>query len=121
MWKAIMRAIVPAVLVLGGIASLIYGVGYHSAPVSEEREVEIPIAPPAPFAEPMPGEPPLEGFPGELGFVDPGPPMDLPPFLIENESELTLIRETTIGGVTLLACGVLKRTYSGEPPSLCPT
>ena len=41
--------------------------------------------------------------------------------ITEPESEPTLIREVSFGGVTLLASGELMRTYSGEPPSLCPT
>ena len=40
-----------------------------------------------------------------------------------SESEPTLIREMTVGGVVRLATGVLHRTYGEgvEPPSLCPT
>jgi hypothetical protein len=36
------------------------------------------------------------------------------------EREPKLVREVTIGGVTL-SDGVLRRTYVGTPPSLCPT
>ena len=89
------------------------------APVSEEQEIEVSIAPPPPF-----------GPPGQLPFAG-GPPEMAPPHLLakvketiivtEDEFEPTLIREVTIGGVTLLATGELMRTYSGESPSLCPT
>ena len=37
------------------------------------------------------------------------------------EPEWVLVREVTVGGVTRLANGELKRTYSGKPPALCPT
>jgi len=101
---------------------------YHTAPVSEEQEIEISIGPP-----PMPGFP--GGPPFEEPFGDPsmgGPPgmMAPPPFMekiketiivTEDESELTLNREVTFGGVTLLASGDIMRTYTGAPPSLCPT
>ena len=37
------------------------------------------------------------------------------------EPEWVIVREVTVGGVTRLDNGQLKRTYSGKPPSLCPT
>ena len=37
------------------------------------------------------------------------------------EREGAIVRDVTIGGVVRLADGRLKRTYSGVPPSLCPT
>ena len=37
------------------------------------------------------------------------------------EPEWVLVREVTIGGVARLENGELKRTYSGQPPALCPT
>jgi hypothetical protein len=40
---------------------------------------------------------------------------------VHEESEWMIVREVTVGGVTLLTDGHLKRTYSGKPPSLCPT
>ena len=39
----------------------------------------------------------------------------------EERTGADLIREVTIGGVVLLESGKLRRTYTGEPPSLCPT
>lgn len=36
-------------------------------------------------------------------------------------SEPKIIREVTIGGLIRLPTGMLKRTYSGQSPSLCPT
>jgi hypothetical protein len=37
------------------------------------------------------------------------------------EPEWAIVRDVTIGGIVRLANGQLKRTYSGKPPSLCPT
>lgn len=39
----------------------------------------------------------------------------------QQEPEWKVVREVTVGGLVLLADGMLKRTYSGRPPSLCPT
>jgi hypothetical protein len=39
----------------------------------------------------------------------------------KDEPELAIVRDVTIGGLMLLPSGKLKRTYSGAPPSLCPT
>jgi len=142
------RAAIPLVLLAGGIASLVYGVGHHSAEVSVEQEIEIDLAPPPgmappgwegfgpPSFDPSGFGPSGENFdPSGPGFDDPSlaavPPWLAPPpelsklkekfILTENASELTLIREITFGGVTRLSSGMLWRTYSGAPPSLCPT
>ena len=132
MWRIVVRLILPALLLVGGIASLIYGAKYHTAPVVEEKEIEVSLAPPMgdgflPGFEGPPGfPPPLEGPPGLMS-----PMIELPPELMKQkqiisitkeEPESILIREITVGGVALLDSGELKRTYSGEaPPSLCPT
>nr|MBC8877032.1 hypothetical protein [Planctomycetota bacterium] len=125
----------------GGIASVIYGAWFRTVPVSEEQEIEISLAPP-PGMPGFPGEPPFDeqfggppfggppfGGPPEMG----GPPDMMPslPFgmgkikekiiVTEPEPEPKLINEVTFGGVTLLASGDIMRTYTGEPPSLCPT
>lgn len=140
-WAVIHRAILPVLLIGGGIASVVYGAMHHTVPVVEEREEEIDIAPPTPFGPEFPGEgPELGGPPGfgppEFGAPGLGPPGFGPPgfgppseltkrkvkiFVSEDEPEPAIIREVTIGGVVLLEPGKLKRTYSGKPPSLCPT
>jgi hypothetical protein len=153
MWRLILRTILAAGLLAGGIASLIYGARFHTAEVTEEQEIQVSILPPPGFGPPgfpgdpsfeeplgeqppgfgppgFPGQPPFEGLPGEPPFADEPAMMDPPPFMTtvkekvivaDDESELTLIREVTFGGVTLLASGELRRTYTGQPPSLCPT
>jgi hypothetical protein len=116
----IWRALLPLLALAGGIGCLVYGIGFHTASVAEEQEVEIP--PP----------PPMFTDPGRLFDSAPGGPAfpGLPPFPSEvkekvivaaDEPEPRLIREVSVGGVTLLASGELRRTYSGESPSLCPT
>ena len=124
MWAIVRRAILPALLVIGGVASLIYGAIFHSAPVLEERETKTTIEIPMGF----PSEAPLgDAFsPGDTPFGGP------PPFVKQAvtridlvtlvESEPALMREVSVGGVVLLASGELKRTYSGtKGPSLCPS
>jgi len=135
MWRIILRTIPPVVLLAGGIASVIYGAWFRTVPVSEEQEIEISLAPP-----------PMPGFPGEPPFDDQfgGPPFGGPPemggppdmmgpmppgmgkikekiIVTEPEPEPKLINEVTFGGVTLVASGDIMRTYSGEPPAMCPT
>ena len=146
MWsviRLIVRTIPPLLMLGGGAAAFVYGVAYHTAPVSEEEEIEVSMGPSSPFAPP--GQPPMEGpfgepmFPGDAPPMDAmdappmdAPPVDVPPFMdevkvtkkvivTEEETEPTLIREVTFGGVRLLASGELMRTYSGDPPLLCPT
>jgi hypothetical protein len=131
MWAIVRRAVVPGLLLSGGLASLIYGALFHEAPVVTEKETEttidVPLAlPPArPFGDgPSFGESP--SFPG-------GPLMGEAPAFVKktvkrvdlvtiDESEPSLIREVTVGGVALQKSGELKRTYSGNAgPALCPT
>ena len=39
----------------------------------------------------------------------------------KEETEMVILRDLTVGGIVLLPSGKLKRTYTGNPPSLCPT
>ena len=120
MWYRILRAIPTVLVLLGGIACLLHGAAGRTIPVSEEQEIEITLPPP-PFAPP--GQPAFGG-PGGDPFAGPPPMMEKVTenvIVTEQESEFTLIRETTIGGVALLASGELRRLYSGDAPSLCPT
>jgi len=95
--------------VLIGTGALVYGVRWHSVAVLMEEEVVIPRFSPA-------GAPPYP-FPG-------APPSDFPPIVnlvTLEESEPRVILEVTFGGVVRLPTGDIKRTYTGPPPSLCPT
>jgi hypothetical protein len=111
------RAVVPGVLLVGGIASLIYGARFHDTPVFEEKEIEEKIS--VPFAMPPfagPETPPWEQ-PPELALRT-----EKRKVLVSyDQSEPVLIRDVTVGGVVVLASGDLMRTYSGKLPTLCPT
>ena len=123
MGNIVRRAIVPTVLVIGGLASLIYGAMFRSVPVLEEHETKTTIEIPMDLPPPGPsGESPQPGGPG---FGGP------PPFLKKEvtrvelvtivESEPVLMGEVSVGGVARLESGELKRTYSGKGPALCPS
>ena len=125
MWAMIRRAGFPVLLLLGGAALLAYGAKFHSLPVVEEQEIEETIVPPS--------------RPEPEARLEPHPPTVEKQIRIrrvtKSESEPTLIREMTVGGVALareesiisifgvilLASGELEQTYSGEVPTLCPT
>jgi hypothetical protein len=141
----------PILLLLCGSALLLYGAIFHATPVYEEKEREISIPVPTPFgmnetpvAPPAAAAPPEDANPfggqsgeadrqkdGENPFETP-PPLPSPPgvtfkkvtetFLEANpESEWAIVSDITVGGVTRLDNGQLKRTYSGKSPSLCPS
>lgn len=73
------------------------------------------------------GPPPDMGNPFETPSMIPSPPGLKYEKVTETytesrkEPEWAIVREVTVGGVVLLADGRLKRTYTGQPPSLCPT
>ncbi len=142
MWGILRRAILPVVMLAVGIAALVHGVAKHTAHVFEEQEIEISLAPPPDMGGPpgmdglpgMPGMgdlPGMEGMPPGLGGLDALSPFGAPPlelqkvkqkiFVGKDEREMAIVRDVTIGGLVLLESGELRRTYSGEPPSLCPT
>jgi len=115
MQAIVRRAVLPALLLIGGLASLIYGAKFHFASVVEERERETTIEVPPPFLPPFGEASPFGGPPFRKEVVK-------EKLLVTTaESEPALVREVTIGGVALTPAGALKRTYSGKAPSLCPT
>ena len=129
MRRIILQTIPPTLLFCAGIACLFYGARHHKLPVSAEQEIEISIAPPPMYAPP--GGAPFDAGPG-MGPPGMGPPqmMGPPPIatkikekviVTDDRTELSLVREVSVGGVTLLDSGQLMQTYTGEPPSLCPT
>ncbi|OHB69866.1 MAG: hypothetical protein A2V70_02230 [Planctomycetes bacterium RBG_13_63_9] len=135
MWAMAKRTALPMLILVGGIASLVYGTRFHYTPVVqgevkqivEEQQIEETITIPQPF-EPPPGFPPpppiLQTIVRTIKV-----PKDVIEDVTIHELEPTLIREVTVGGVTLLASGRIRRTYgptldgqgSTEMPSLCPT
>ena len=135
MGAMIRRIVVPALLLVGGSASVWYGVWRRSAPVMAEQEKEVTIEVPSDFP-PMPDAnlPPMNGIgPNGMPSFPGGSPFDGPPAMVKKtvtqidqitktESEPELTREVTVGGVERFASGELKQTYSGDKgPSLCPS
>jgi hypothetical protein len=115
----IRRAVMPLFLIIAGIAALVYGMTFHKVPVLEEHESEETIMVPEAFSARPPS------FPG----MD---PMNGPPILVKKTVkkksldpidllEPALTRDATIGGIVLNETKHLQRTYTGKPPSLCPT
>jgi hypothetical protein len=107
MWTIIRRAILPTILLFVGLASIVHGVKYHTITVFADEKSPVTIDVPRPFPQ--------------------GPPqfsnktLQKTTEVVINQSEPELIREVTVGGVALNESGKIKRTYSGKPPSLCPT
>ena len=89
---AILKMVLPLLLLAGGIGSLAYGIAWHSADVSVEQEIEIDLAPPP--VEGVPGAeglgPPGFGLPGEE-FGGPAPAG--PPSWMTPPPELTKVKE----------------------------
>jgi hypothetical protein len=117
----IRRAILPALLLIGGLASLIYGTIFHSTPLLEEHETEATIEVPAEFTPP-----------GGESLTPGSDPLGNPPLFIKKtvkrvelvtvmEVEPAVMRDASVGGIEVLASGELKRTFSGKGPSLCPS
>ena len=80
-------------------------------PLSEQQPIED-----TPWEGPAEeGLPPF--MPAEPGFET----VTLSELVSRGDLEKVLVREITFGGITRLANGQLKRTYSGKPPALCPT
>lgn len=118
----------PIILVLAGVSLLVYGAGYHEqsvlTPEEKDASAEAPVdgaprpyIPPAESPDGLPPEPP----PFFNEPPPPPPPPAEPTLVAVLTPEVDLIREVTIGGVVRLDTGELKRTYSGAPPSQCPT
>jgi hypothetical protein len=119
-----------ALILLSVVAAgmLLYGSFFHRIGVEVEKQREISIAVPNRSAmmergwgRQGPGGDPMQNASGP-----PVPDMKMETVTesyieSQSESEWTIVRETTIGGVARLANGLLKRTYSGKPPALCPT
>jgi hypothetical protein len=112
------RVILPAILIVAGLAILVYGAGFRAVPVlveQEEKAFERSPMPPSFMEEPSgPGAPPR--------FFEPPPPPPARKILVaEVDPEWRLIRDVTIGGLARLPSNEIRRTYSGEGPALCPT
>lgn len=123
MWAFLRRTAPPIVLLLAGAALIVVGATHHDTKVVYE-DTYIPPPPPPP-PEPPPGLRGPGGFGPRMPFMPPEPPAPPPePVLVFRTiimPERQIILEATRGGVVRLADGRIKRTYSGAPPSGCPT
>jgi hypothetical protein len=131
MWNVIRRALVPGVLLLGGIAMVVYGAASRRLPVweealveekmTEEQEIEVPIGPPEPLPPELGGLPP-GAMPGGVPPLA-GPPMTVKQKILVDvvkkieterkvdEAEYVVLRELTVGGIALVDPDKLMRTY----------
>jgi hypothetical protein len=115
----IKRAVIPVLLIIGGFASLFYGAKIHTVPVLADMKSEITVEVPD-MQQPM-----QPSFPSNEQFA--GPPKMRKQTVEQTkqvtiiESEPSLIREVSVGGIALNDSRKIMRTYSGKPPSLCPT
>ncbi len=117
----IIRRSLPILLGLAGVSLLVYGAAFSQHEVFYEEktvpEAPPPEPPPPPFIRPGPG-----GAPPPFIKSPPRPPQEAMIIVKPiTEREAKLVLEATRGGVTLTKDGKLKRTYSGAPPSGCPT
>jgi hypothetical protein len=95
-----------------GVASVVFAAGFRAFPVLvEKQEMPPPPPPPPPGMEDM--------DPWGPGSVAPAGPITV--LVPEETPEPEVVREVTVGGLERMASGELKRTYSGAPPSACPT
>ena len=136
------RKISAGLFVVCGIASLTYGLLFHTATVEVEKERQISVAVPSSLDGALNGESAsAEGgnsFRGSSNDGNEGNPFEpssvpLPPPGLKMEkvtekyienlvvSESAITNDVTVGGVVRQANGLLKRTYSGKAPSLCPS
>ena len=116
----IRRAVVPALLIIVGVAGLVEGISYHPIPVLVEKETKKTIDVPLP-ARPCVSA--RHGLRQSDRHQENGIFTELIALVI---SEPDATRDVTVGGLVRLDsgehAGELKRTYSGgKGPALCPT
>lgn len=121
------RCFASAFVMLAGGLLLFLGMTRHEQEVVTLTEKQ--VEPPSPFEGGGPPMPPDMGPPGPDSGFGPGtppppPPMEKETIVIEDseiEPEAVLVKEVTFGGLKRNEEGKLERTYSGKPPSFCPT
>ena len=109
--RPLLRRILPGLLILAGIAFVVYGAAFHLIPVLVKQD-QRPAAPAPSLQLALP-------LAGLAVPVTPSPPQD--EFKTISVSEPGLVKDVTVGGATRTASGQVKRTYTGKPLSLCPT
>ena len=134
--QMLVRVVATVLLLVIGIGFTVYGALQHAIPVVKEVEEEVRIPVPMPVDPALPGGEGQSVPGGSPGLASeppgmPGPARQPPPVynkvmrksvFATDEMEWRLIREASIGGVTLANSGKIMRTYSGDDaPALCPT
>ncbi len=99
------RALLAALLILSGIACVVYGLGLHGLLLAEEKESYVD-----PFTTIVNPFFPEENIPSKAKE-----------FVFQTVPEWQVIREVTRGGVVRDASGHIRKTYTGKPPETCPT
>ncbi len=110
MMSGFKRAVVPVLLLAIGVTLIVVGGGFHSREVLAQVEQKAPKIPDINLNRPAWMQAPVPVASG---------PRYVATWL--QESEPVLIKEITVGGLALASDGRIKRTYSGDMPSLCPT
>ncbi len=122
------RGLAMVLVAASGSVSLAFGLHRHSFTFEETKEKSVSIAVPdapsfgqTPFGSPRSGDVPS-------GMGQGNAPLGLKYVTakekyteLSQQPESVVVREVTYGGVVRLGNGHLKRTYSGKPPTLCPT
>ena len=96
-WISNKRLIFSLLLVPAAMAALVYGIVFHSTTILAQRRDEIEDDSPDVMTQHV-----VEWLSLDL-------------------REPAIIRDATVGGLVRLDSGAIKRTYSGKPPSACPT
>jgi hypothetical protein len=107
------RIFPPVLLVCLAVSGLVFGYAYNYANVKVEKQIK----------KPPPPQPPPRRNPYGRRMPPPPPPKPRTVTVTETikEPEYAIVLEATRGGLILLDSGTFKRSYSGAPPSGCPT
>lgn len=129
------RLFVPIIIACAGLSLLLYGGLVHTVQITSEKDVAQTKRAENRDAPDQPGELHGSSVWGVSPSQDPSAQVGSlfvrePAFaaagaksvqqIVATEPERELVRELSVGGVTLRD-GVLWRTYRGDPPLLCPT
>ena len=120
MATVVRRLVLPFILLALGVAAVYYGARLNAKTVEVQEEITVKV--------PAPPEPKI---PGLSLFGRPRPSAPAPPPRKEKVwvekvlTERVMVKDVTVGGLTLVRSGedkgLIRRTYFGDMPSLCPT
>jgi hypothetical protein len=106
------RMVMAGALILLGAGAIVYAAAFHFIPVQTEAPKAADSQQPE-VAAPGPGTETLSPA------ASPGAEAAQVRAILEPEP--ALVKEVSVGGVTLTPSGAIKRTYSAQAPSQCPT